>query len=335
MFNPQYIKDYLTDKVSGEYRISSSGKELIIPSVFIEGDYKKHMSINLDTGLWQCFKTGSTGNFIKLYSILEQITYKSAESKLLFQGLESGRLDIWDSAPSASTPDPTLKASLDTTSFIPVNVESHSSSNQLVLRAWKFLMDRKLFNLKEYEEAPFYVSCEGKYRGRLIIPFKDYDGEIFFFQARSLMHGVSPKYLNPSTENGVKSSNILYPFDFEQDHLCICEGPSDAITLNLNGLNATCTVGSTISNVQMQALREFEGKIILAYDNDEAGMRGVEKFEKLRKKYLLSSFSICTPQHRYKDWNEAHQAGEDLYSWFTEKTYEYNFENKSLNNLHI
>ena len=147
------------------------------------------------------------------------------------------------------------------------------------------------------------------------------------------MNGVTPKYLNPSSENGVKSSNILYPFDFEREHLCICEGPADAISLNLNGLNATCTVGSTISHVQMQTLREFEGRIILAYDNDEAGQRGIEKFESLRKKYMMPTFSVCTPPFNYKDWNEAHQAGEDLYEWFTEKTYEYNFENKSLNSL--
>ena len=306
---------------------------MIIPSVFIDNDYKRHMSINLETGLWQCFKTGNTGNFIKLYSLLEGISYRAAESKLLFQGLEAGRLDLWE---DHSTEKPTYERQvhkLDVSGFIPVNIDSYDSDNQLVIRAWKFLMDRKLFNLTEYEEEPYYVSTEGKYRGRLIIPFKDYDGEIFFFQARSLMNSVAPKYLNPSSENGVKSSNILYPFDFDREHLCICEGPADAISLNLNGLNATCTVGSTISHVQMQTLREFEGRIILAYDNDEAGQRGIEKFESLRKKYMMPTFSVCTPPFNYKDWNEAHQSGEDLYEWFTEKTYEYNFENKSLNRL--
>ena len=333
MLNPQFIKDYLTEKLKCDYRISSNNREFMLPSIFIEGDYKRHMSLNLETGLWQCFKTGNTGNFIKLYSILEGISYRSAESKLLFQGLEDGMWDLWDEANKKTDTSTEIRTKLDTSGFIPVNIDSYDSDNQLVIRAWKFLMDRKLFNLDEYEEEPYYISIEGKYSGRLIIPFKDYDGEIFFFQARSLMNGVSPKYLNPSSENGLKSSNILYPFDFEREHLCICEGPADAISLNLNGLNATCPVGSTISHVQMQTLREFEGRIILAYDNDEAGQRGIEKFESLRKKYIMPTFSICTPPMKYKDWNEAHQAGEDLYEWFTEKTYEYNFENKSLNRL--
>jgi len=334
MFSPQFIKDYLVEKLKVDYRISSNNRELIMPSVFIEADYKRHMSINMETGLWQCFKTGNTGNFIKLYSIVEGISYKSAESKLLFQGLESGRLDIWED----SIIDPPIYEKthheLETKDFIPVNIDSYDTNNNLVLKAWKFLMDRKLFNMKEYEEEPYYVAQEGRYRGRLIIPFKDYDGDIFFFQARSLTHGIAPKYLNPSSEKGLKSSNILYPFDFEREHLCICEGPSDAISLNLNGLNSTCTVGSTISDVQMQTLREFEGRIILAYDNDKAGERGIEKFEALRKKYMMPTFSVCTPPFKYKDWNEAHQEDEDLYEWFTEKSYEYNFDNKSLKNLY-
>tara|TARA_R110001583_G_scaffold59799_3_gene177832 strand:+ start:7954 stop:8952 length:999 start_codon:yes stop_codon:yes gene_type:complete len=332
MFNPQFIRDYLLEKLNCDYRISSGERELIIPSVFVEDDYKRHMSINLDTGLWQCFKTGSKGNFIKLYSILEKVHYKAAESKLLFQGVETGMWDLFE--PKTVGQDSEIaNYTLDTGDFIPVNVNSHDSENPLVLKAWKFLMDRKLFNLTDFEEEPYYVAPKGKYKGRLIIPFKDYDGDIFFFQARSLNNALTPKYLNPSVEDGVKSSNILYPFDFERDHLCICEGPADAISLNLNGLNATCTVGSNISNVQMQTLREFEGKVIFAYDNDEAGQKGIEKFEHLRKKYIMPTFSICTPQFKYKDWNEAHQAGEDLYEWFTEKTYEYNFENRSLRSI--
>tara|TARA_R110002020_G_scaffold6364_5_gene26960 strand:- start:3647 stop:4648 length:1002 start_codon:yes stop_codon:yes gene_type:complete len=333
MLNPQYIKDYVAQKLQCDSRISSNNRELMIPSIFVEGDYKRHMSINLDTGLWQCFKTGNKGNFIKFYSLVEGVNYRTAESKLLFQGLEEGMWDIWEEKRKVVPPDPNRTYQLSTEGFIPVNIDSHGDSNPLVVTAWTFLMDRNLLNLKVQEEAPYYVATQGKYRGRLIIPFKDFDGDIFFFQARSLSEGVTPKYLNPSSEDGLKSSNILYPFDFEREHLCICEGPADAISLNLNGLNATCTVGSTISNVQMQALREFEGRIILAYDNDEAGIRGIDKFERLRKKYMMPTFSICTPPFKYNDWNEAHQAKEDLYGWFTEKTYEYTFENRSLNSL--
>ena len=76
----------------------------------------------------------------------------------------------------------------------------------------------------------------------------------------------------------------------------------------------------------MQTLREFEGKVILTYDNDAAGRRGVEKFESLRKKYMMPTFYICTPPAKYKDWNEAHVKGIDLLDWVLTNSTEYNFQ---------
>jgi len=161
MFNPQFIKDYLTQKLNADYRVSSNNIELMIPSIFIEHDYKRHMSINLETGLWQCFKTGNTGNFIKLYSILEGVSYKAAESKLLFQGIEDGMWNLWEDKQKIEVTT-TSSPNLDTSGFIPVNIDSYDSNNQLVIRAWKFLFDRRLFNTKDFVEEPFYVSTEGK-----------------------------------------------------------------------------------------------------------------------------------------------------------------------------
>jgi 5S rRNA maturation endonuclease (ribonuclease M5) len=333
MINPQFIKDYITEKVKCDYRISSNNQELIMPSLFVPNDFKRHMSVNMDTGLWQCFKTGKQGNFVKLYSIVEDIPYKKAQSKLLFQGLEDGTLDIWDS-PTATKEAPEQSLfSINTENFAPVNVDSYDSNQAPVLNAWKFLMDRKLFNLTEYIEEPYYVCLDGKYKDRLIIPFKDYDDKMFFFQARALSHFAQPKYLNPNSENGAKSSNILYPFDYDADHLCICEGPLDAISLQLNGINATCTVGSSISRVQMQMLREFEGKIILAYDNDEAGKRGIERFNRMRKQLMLPTAYIVSPPSEHKDWNEAHIRGVNLNTWINNNLYEYSTDNVLLDRL--
>ena len=46
------------------------------------------MSINLDSGLWQCFKSGNKGNFIQIYSFLEGLTYNQAEADILFKELD-------------------------------------------------------------------------------------------------------------------------------------------------------------------------------------------------------------------------------------------------------
>ena len=85
-------------------------------------------------------------------------------------------------------------------------------------------------------------------------------------------------------------------------------------------------MGCSISEVQAEILREFEGKIILGYDNDAAGQRGLEKFEELRKTKMMEEFYVCPPPTKYKDWGEAHAREEDLDTWIKKNTHQYNYE---------
>ena len=314
--NPQYIRDYITDKFKQDGKLSASGREFIMASPYVENDWKRHFSINLDTGLWQCFKTGEKGNFVKLFAYLENITTKRAYTKLIIDNF------FFDGEFVDQPEYETKKEEVDLT---PVNINSHESDDPLVQKAWTFLFGRGLFNLNEESEDPYYVCKSGKYENRVIIPFKD-EGEMFYFQARAL-DDRKPKYLNPGAENGPKPSEILYPYDESSDHLVVCEGPLDAISLQIRGVNATSTMGCSISRVQAEMLQDFNGKIVLGYDNDDAGDRGIKNFDTLRKEMRMASFEVCPPPSGYKDWNEAAMADEDLYSWVCEKSYAYSYEN--------
>ena len=68
------IKEYLREKFH-EFRETNS--EFVVNSIFYE-DTKFHMSINMDTGLWQDFKAQETGNFYHLVSFLEGVSYTQA-----------------------------------------------------------------------------------------------------------------------------------------------------------------------------------------------------------------------------------------------------------------
>lgn len=321
-----------------------------MPSIIVPNDYKKHFSINVDTGLWQDFKTGDRGNFAKFLTIVENITYMKAKEKIfLMEFLE-------DEVKRSNNPRPSQLGEPekpDLGSLIPVNISSYDSPNELVRKAWVMLFERKLFNTDEWEEEPFYICTEGTFKDRLIIPYKNDHGRMFYFQARSLPYGPHPRYLNPKVtknkiqknthpdtaaamERHVKPSHILYPYDGDADYLVICEGVLDVISLRLLGINSTCTCGSSVSRVQADLLAGFEGKIILGYDNDTAGGRGIEKFETLRKDLLMPEFHVCSPPPGTKDWNEAYMKDYDLSKWFDENTHKYDYDyvmNKSLNSL--
>jgi len=40
----------------------------------------------------------------------------------------------------------------------------------------------------------------------------------------------------------------------------------------------------------------------------------------------MEAFEVCSPPPGYKDWNEAHVAGEDLFSWIINESQSYDFE---------
>ena len=288
MISPKIIKDYLALKFKDDFKLSSGGRELVIPSIFIENDWKRHMSINVETGRWQCFKSGNKGNFAKLYSILEGCKYRDAESKLIFKSLwETGVLSTEEKV------DSKVESKVDVAEIYATAVDVVKDSP-----AWEYFERRKITD--KLQDTP-KVFLDGDYAGRVVIPFM-LGKKPFFFQARSIANHAN-KYKNPS---GLWSGNFLYPFDTEKDSVVVCEGPIDAVTLNGIGINATCTMGCSISRTQMELLSTFCGKVIVGYNPDKGGKEGIVRFDTMRKILRLPTFYLAFPPSGTKDWNEAY-----------------------------
>ena len=153
-----------------------------------------------------------------------------------------------------------------------VDLEHIDDKDDLAQAAMAYLLQRKLY---KDESSRFYLCREGRYENRIVVPYM-FGDEMYYFQARTIPgYDGFPKYLNPSSKTGAKCSEILYPYDDQADSLVVTEGPFDAITLQNCGVNATCTQGSHVSNTQMQELSDFPGKVIVSYDNDDAGKDGL------------------------------------------------------------
>ena len=292
--SPDIIKDYLREKFN-DYTETNS--EFIVNSLFCE-DYKRHMSINSETGLWQCFKSKEKGNFLHLVSAVEGISYGEASVLLqrklfntpekLFQVTKSLR-DKQESISKGKTIQDEIK------NFKRLSKASVVSDLLTERLAYKFALSRKINPNK------LYVGIKGKYVNRVIIPFEDSKG-MFYFQARQLT-GFGMKYLNPSfAEYGVKASEILYPFDREESYILVSEGPIDALSLQNIGINATSTQGSVFSKSHLKELSDK--KIILAYDNDEAGDNGINYARRLIRSKNLPTPYIVRPPKQFKDWND-------------------------------
>jgi len=292
---PTIIKDYLSQKFP---ECLETGRELRINSIFTD-DSKQKLYINLDTGLWTDFKSNEKGNFFQLISHIENVPYTAARSFIKRKAFEAGAdlfdvstLSLENKAISASR---TIKG--DVNEFLEVHPKKDIASPSFLKRlASKFALERKLGNFK------FFVGRKGRYYQRVIIPYLNERGVPFYFQARTLVNR-DPKYLNPSKNlYGIKTSEILYPYDRSMQTVIVTEGPLDAMTLRAAGFNATCTQGCKMSTVQARELKDK--KVIIAYDNDESGREGFCEAKKRLLSQRNPSLYSLSPPKEFKDWND-------------------------------
>lgn len=243
------------------------------------------MSINLESGLWRCFKTSNKGNFVYLYSIVERIPYKKAYENFLFENFLHEDLEV--------KPEQVIKDFDDTTKFKLLDLND-IKDDALHATACEYILGRGM------ETFDFYLCTEGFYKDRLILPFFDSNGKLFFFQARGLHEDAWPKYLNCKN---LKSSQVLYPFDYDSyAPLFITEGTFDCLSLKKCGLNATTTLSCHTSKTQMEQLKFYNGPLVCAFDSDEAGVKGARQFRSMAYKFKRRDIKIATPS-KFKDWN--------------------------------
>ena len=291
MIQSDFIRNYLLDKFKEDGKLSGDECELIIPSIFLDEDRKRHMSVNLENGLWRCFKTGKKGSFISLYAELEGIAYKQAYQKFLFDSFLKPE-------PKPEIKETISNIELEDTSKFELLDSNKEYDSVLMAYASEYVHKRKL------EKYTFYVSKDGFYKERLIIPFFKDNGELFYFQARTLLATGYPKYLNCKS---LKSSQVLYPFDYESNKpLFITEGVFDCMAIKSCGMNATTTLSCNTSNEQMEQLKHYPGPLVCAFDTDDAGLKGIHGFIKMAYKHKRSDIFMAQPLTFYKDWNESY-----------------------------
>jgi len=148
------------------------------------------------------------------------------------------------------------------------------------------------------------------------------DDILYFFEGRALRQGMNPKYLAPK-QNYAKKSEILYPYNEDDSVLVVCEGVFDAISLKLSGINATSTGTAYVSDIQAEILRSFPGKIIMGYNKDTAGEKGLNKFYNLCRRTRMLDLHVCVPPDSIKDWNEALVKNLNIKDWILNNTKKY------------
>ena len=98
---------------------------------------------------------------------------------------------------------------------------------------------------------------------------------------------------------GMPKSKLLFNLHRVKtaDRVYVVESSFDAIRLDQVGFPAVATLGSNVSNIQIELLKKYFNNIIVIADNDEAG--GNMKSKIIEK--LGSRVSVITLEKQYKD----------------------------------
>ena len=143
------------------------------------------------------------------------------------------------------------------------------------------------FGLDQAVEAGLLRSDHGLYwdffRGRLMFPIHDQQGRVVGFGARSL-DGSEPKYINTSATPTFDKRSTLYGLHLavdsirDQDTAVVVEGYMDAIAAHQHGYtNVVASMGTALTEQQVNQLKSKATKFVLALDADAAGQEATRR----------------------------------------------------------
>ncbi len=150
---------------------------------------------------------------------------------------------------------------------------------------------RKDFSNEVLEKAGLILKSEkggfiDRFRGRIIIPIQNENGEFVAFGARALEEGQAPKYLNSSDSLIYNKSRLLYGLYTakeairKEDAVILMEGYFDVISSQAHGIEncvASCGTSLTAEHVRLLSRYTKSRRIYLSFDTDSAGQKATAR----------------------------------------------------------
>lgn len=152
-------------------------------------------------------------------------------------------------------------------------------------RAKEYFLGR---NISESSMEEFLLGYSPK-QDMVIVPVFDEFNKCLGFVGRS----VEGKTFKNST--GLPKSKALFNLNkSKRNSIIVVESSFDAIRLHQVGLNAVATLGATVSKYQISLLQKYATSIIICPDNDDAGVKMIDKITNNIKNKSVEIVSLKT-----------------------------------------
>lgn len=119
------------------------------------------------------------------------------------------------------------------------------------------------------------------FRKRLMFPVIDVRGSVIGFSGRILGDG-EPKYMNSPETLVFNKSRNLFALNLakksKSGYIILSEGNIDVVSLHQAGFDsAVASLGTSLTPEQARLISRYSGEVIIAYDNDGAGVKAAQR----------------------------------------------------------
>ena len=310
-FPPSFIDELLArnpieDVVGQHVNLRRSGSNLFGLCPF-HGEKTASFSVAPEKGIYYCFGCHKGGGAINFVMELEGLSYPDAVRKLAERvGLEVPEDEQYQ---SRYRKQERLWALMKEAGrfyneqlYAPVGknclayVQKRGLSKAIVTRfgigfapdSWNSLVDamrKKGYTDEELKDADLVGEKNGRiydrFRNRLMFPIIDVRGNVIGFGGR-VLDDSKPKYLNSNETIIFNKRKNLFGLNFakktKEPNIILVEGNIDVVTLHQFGFdNAVASLGTSLTEEQVNLLSRYTEEVVLTYDGDEAGQRAAKR----------------------------------------------------------
>ncbi|TWG96258.1 DNA primase [Nocardioides sp. J9] len=151
-----------------------------------------------------------------------------------------------------------------------------------------------------------------KFRGRLLWPIRETNGDTIGFGARRIFEDdrIEAKYLNTGETAIYKKSHVLYGIDLARKQIAmtsqavIVEGYTDVMACHLAGVTtAVATCGTAFGDDHARVLRRFlddhaelRSEVVFTFDGDEAGQKAALRTFEGDQRFVAQTYVAVAPE---------------------------------------
>ena len=159
------------------------------------------------------------------------------------------------------------------------------------------------------------------FKNRIMFPILNFRSETIAYGGRGL-EDFGPKYLNSSDSVLYKKNrNLYFTKEFissvkKKGYVFLVEGYFDVLSLNQLGYsNSASPSGTALTVQQLEAVSRYTNKILLCFDNDEAGLKATERVLEIKNQASnqLEIHCLNLPE-KYKDISELYEDNENIFN---------------------